>query len=366
MKGAGKVFKVIVFWGGVVGGILLFSFLGLVGFLWITEFIPPESSFAEVRGKGLKTDGKKREFTFLSWNIGYAGLGSHQDFFYDGGKMVFPSQGECLKNFGTIKNRVKEYNNADFIFFQEVDSSASRSHDLDEVAGLASVLPYFACVFSVNYHCRFVPVPLQKPMGKVVSGIVTFSRFRPEGAEVHYFNAGVSWPKRLVYLKRCFTVFRYTLDNGKQLLAINTHNSAFDSSGVLRKREMCLIDSTMMAEYRRGNYVVAGGDWNINPRGFDPSGVISGDKVIRVEPDIDTGLFTACRFVFDPGVPSNRNVNEPYKKGETGTTIIDFFVVSPNIEVEEVTTIPMGFECSDHQPVRMRIKLMGDDIVVNR
>ena len=30
-------------------------------------------------------------FSIMSWNIGYAGLGSKEDFFYDGGQMVRPT-----------------------------------------------------------------------------------------------------------------------------------------------------------------------------------------------------------------------------------------------------------------------------------
>ena len=61
--------------------------------------------------------------------------------------------------------------------------------------------------------------------------------------------------------------------------------------------------------------------------------------------------------VFDSANPTNRDVDIPYKKGVTKTTVIDFFVVSPNVEVKSVVVIPMGFACSDHEPVMMRINL---------
>lgn len=100
---------------------------------------------------------------------------------------------------------------------------------------------------------------------------------------------------------------------------INTHNSVFDEEGELRKKELVKLNDFMMKEYRKGNYVIAGGDWNQNPRGSEMN----------------------------------------YQKGKTKTTIIDFFVVSPNVIVESVKTIKTGFENSDHQPVIMKIKITG-------
>jgi hypothetical protein len=117
------------------------------------------------------------------------------------------------------------------------------------------------------------------------------------------------------------------------------------------------LDSTMKAEYQAGNYVVAGGDWNSNPRGFSTSSVITGDLVTRIDPPVESGFLPGWQFVFDPARPSNRFADIPYRKGVTRTTIIDFFVVSPNIEIKHITTIPAGFACSDHEPVVMGVRL---------
>jgi endonuclease/exonuclease/phosphatase family metal-dependent hydrolase len=50
-------------------------------------------------------------------------------------------------------------------------------------------------------------------------------------------------------------------------------------------------------------------------------------------------------------------VDRPYVKGITGTTIIDFFVVSPNVEILSVKTLGNNFAWSDHQPVLMKVRL---------
>jgi hypothetical protein len=117
----------------------------------------------------------------------------------------------------------------------------------------------------------------------------------------------------------------------------------------------------MNSEYGRGNYVVAGGDWNINPRGLCLPGIKSGDAVTPVKPEIDPGFLPGWQFLFDPSLPTNRNVDIPYARGITKTTIIDFFVVSPNVEPGRVRTIPGGFTFSDHQPVEVVVTLKQAD-----
>jgi hypothetical protein len=62
-------------------------------------------------------------------------------------------------------------------------------------------------------------------------------------------------------------------------------------------------------------------------------------------------------WVYDPLMPTNRKSSEIYTEGETFTTLIDFFLISPNIKVEKVKTIDQHFEFSDHQPVYVELRL---------
>jgi endonuclease/exonuclease/phosphatase family metal-dependent hydrolase len=158
-------------------------------------------------------------------------------------------------------------------------------------------------------------------------------------------------------LKRCILVMRYFLASGKELVIVNLHNSTYDKGGSLRKRELQKLHSFLFSEYARGNFVIAGGDWNTNPRGFRPESVISGDQSKKIDPVLDPEFLPGWGFAFDPSVPSNRDVDMPYQKGKTQTTIIDFYVVSPNVEINTVRTISAGFRCSDHQPVIMKVTL---------
>ena len=352
-----RYFRIILWVFGILAGSSVFFVLCLLGFLTLTEFKPPKHVVPEVSGAGKKIDPTRREFTFFTWNIGYAGMGRETDFFYDGGKMVIPGQGMCLRYYDGIKSLVKANDTVDFFFLQEIDTHAKRSWYIDEFAGLAAVLPGYSRVFATNYECHYVPMPVREPMGRVVSGLAIFSQIKPLQGEVQYYDAYFPWPDRLAFLKRCYVMLRFGLDNAKELVIINTHNSAFDSTGALRKRELAILDSTMKSEYRHGNYVVAGGDWNSNPWGFKSSSITTGDKVTSIEPPIESNFLPGWQFVFDPDKPSNRFADIPYRKGATRTTIIDFFVVSPNVEVNRVSTIPTGFAYSDHEPVVMGIRL---------
>ena len=47
----------------------------------------------------------------------------------------------------------------------------------------------------------------------------------------------------------------------------------------------------------------------------------------------------------------------PYVQGTTLTTLIDYYLLSPNIQPLYVATSDMDFEYSDHQPVVLKVTL---------
>ncbi|NQV02649.1 MAG: hypothetical protein HQ542_08395 [Bacteroidia bacterium] len=333
----------------IVGGFFLFSIL--------TEYQPAPIEPVEVTGAPTSTVDSANIFSLITWNIGYGGLGREMDFFYDGGKRVRPEKSYFEQSCAGINSFLQEHDSVDFILLQEVDRDSKRSHYLDEVEWLTTRLPDFCISFTTNYDCRFVPVPVFLPMGRVISGIVTCSRYLPDEVIRYGFDKHFPWPSRLFYLKRCYMVSRYSLPNGHQLVLVNIHNSAFDSAGVLRTREMEMIKQFMLSEYRAGNYLIAGGDWNANPPGFNPERVKTGDRIkLDNFPELSI-YFPDWEFAYDPLYPTNRDVDNPYKHGSTPVTIIDFFLVSPNIKVLDIHTFSTGFEESDHQPVYLQIAL---------
>ena len=346
--------KVVRLTGWVIS-ILLFMLMLFIAFLQVTEFRPESRIFNLNRDSTCWPDTRK-VIAIFSWNIGYAGMGQEMDFFYDGGERTRQSKSMTLECLSEIKKLIRQFDTVPIMFLQEVDIYSRRSWNLDELTEISKALTGHDKIFSKNYDCRFVPVPVCDPMGEVRSGLVTFSQFKPSSCEIRYYQSEFSWPTRLVMLKRCFILFRFSL-NEKELVVVNLHNSAYDSTGALRGKELSILDSVLRNEYEQGNYVVAGGDWNINPRGFDRKKIKTQDIVVNSEPSFPDTILTGWQFVYDQQNPTERYSDIGYVKGETRTTILDFFVVSPNITVAEIETMDQQFKWSDHNPVILKIKL---------
>jgi endonuclease/exonuclease/phosphatase family metal-dependent hydrolase len=286
----------------------------------------------------------------LTWNIGYAGLDSAMDFFYDGGSKTRTGKTSALQNLAAITSFIAD-NTADFIFLQEVDRASTRSYKIDMLSEITAKKPSYLAFYGINYNVLFVPVPLVSPMGKVESGILTLSRYVPSQSVRHSYPMRQSFPKNLFLLDRCFVMCRYPLDNGKQLVLINTHNSAFDGDGEQRREEMLVLKDFITTEYEKGNYVIAGGDWNQIPPLENAKDYI----------DVSTKYFTPLRIPdnFAPpqwkwisdGNPTNRFVDAPYVKGESKETLLDFFLISPNVETIRTERIDKNYRHSDHNPV---------------
>jgi hypothetical protein len=260
-----------------------------------------------------------------------------------------------------IKNTISKFDSIDFFLIQEVDIEAKRSYYENQLDTFAKIFPEYAYSFAKNYDVKYIPFPIGNPLGKVVSGLVSFSVYKPIEAARYAFFTNFSWPKSLYFLDRCFLLSKYRLNNDKELIIINTHNSAFDASNELKPKELALIKKKAIEEYSKGNYVIIGGDWNQNPPRYD-STLIIGNTGSNIPPSIGEELLPEnWQWVYQPSLPSNRDVSKSYSKGNSKTTIIDFFLLSPNIEVLSNKTIDAGFENADHQPIYLKVKLKRSD-----
>lgn len=234
---------------------------------------------------------------------------------------------------------------------------SKRSYLKNQLDTLSGALPNYNSAFAYNYRTWFVPAPLFNPMGKVRSGLAIFSKFLPSECIRYSFKSRFPWPKNLFMPTRCFILERFHLDNGKDLLLINTHNSTFDD-GSLRRIELEALKSLMLEEFQKGNYVVTGGDWNSNPPGYMINTISNGDVAKEILPRLEGEFLPAgWKWAFDPLMPTNRDVDQSYVKGSTKTTIIDFFALSPNIELLSVKTVNTSFEYTDHNPVLLQFRL---------
>lgn len=297
----------------------------------------------------------------ISWNIGYCSLGKELDFFYDGGKSMRAPKDVYERYLQAVFDRIESFDTIPFVLLQEVDFGAKRSYRTPQDSLFAKALPTYSQVRAINYKVPYVPFPLFNPMGRVLSGMQTLSRLVPVNATRVSFPSSYSFPMGVFFLDRCFIVSRYSLGNGKELVIVNTHNSAFDDAEELRKTEMLFLRSFLLNEYARGNYVIAGGDWNQNPPGYNPLTITSGDRAQRSGTPVPSNYYPeGWQWIYDKSSPSNRDVDSAYQKGKTPVTILDFFLVSPNVQVNYNYTVNLGFEHSDHNPIYMNVTLLPD------
>lgn len=297
-----------------------------------------------------------KDLNLMIWNIGYCGLSDDMDFFYDGGKQVRTSKENVLENFDFVKTQLKNNDSLDFILLQEVDVRSKRSYYINEVDSFKNLLSDFHPFFGKNYDVTFVPSPITNPLGRVKSGLLSFSQYNPKEVTRYSFPGNYSWPVKLFMLDRCFLVKRFPTNNNKELIVINTHNSAYDD-GSLKAQQMEYLKTFLLEEYNKGNYVIVGGDWNQNPPDVDYSDLKENSPTKRfVLNPIDANyLPSEWTWAYDPHTPTNRYLNAPYEKGKTITPIIDFYLMSPNISLQCIKTQNFDFKNTDHQSVISKI-----------
>ncbi|MEA2107400.1 MAG: endonuclease/exonuclease/phosphatase family protein [Bacteroidota bacterium] len=297
-----------------------------------------------------------KNLSVMIWNIGYGGLGDDMDFFYDGGKQVRTTKARTLENFDFIKRFLNHNDTLDFILLQEVDIRSKRSYRINQYDSLKKIFPEYFPYFATNYDVKFVPSPVTNPLGRVKSGLTSFTRYQPKNIIRYSFPGNYSWPVSLFMLDRCFLVKRIPTTDHKELIVVNTHNSAYDD-GSLKKQQMEYLKKFLLTEYRKGNYIIVGGDWNQNPPDIDYSDIKKNSPTKRfvLNPIEKEYLPKSWTWVYDLDTPTNRYLNAPYKKGKTITPIIDFFLMSPNIHPIYVKTHNFDFKNTDHQPVMCKI-----------
>jgi len=62
------------------------------------------------------------------------------------------------------------------------------------------------------------------------------------------------------------------------------------------------------------------------------------------------------KWIFYPSIPTNRNLATPYDPEHSTLTILDYFLLSPNLNFSTVRTVDLSFEHADHQPVLLELQ----------
>ncbi|MBQ3322125.1 MAG: endonuclease [Firmicutes bacterium] len=349
----------------IVKGILLFLAAlvvcvgGLLAYLTATEYKPADVEPLKIMGAADDTYSLGDQLTIMTWNIGYGALGDNADFFMDGGEMVKSAdEDRVMENMEGIMSNIEAVN-PDLLFIQEVDRDSARSYNINEVNMLRDRFRGCESTYGINYKTPFVPYPIP-PLGKIDAGIMTFTNSHAEAVTRVQLPIPFKWPVSAVNLKRCVTETHVPLKGtDKELVLLNLHLEAYDSgAGKIAQTKMLM--ELMKKEYESGDYVIAGGDFNQIFSTEDKDAYpAQPDKWQPGELDV-TQFGDGWQLLTDATVPTCRSLDQPYEGADKDNFqfyVIDGFIVSDNIQVEELKTLDLDFANSDHNPVVLKFTL---------
>lgn len=370
MKKIKKMLKITLM---ILGAIIAIAVI-FVGVLTVTEYRPKDSEPLEIAAKSNGADGTSSAtqissfpsagdtLSVVTWNIGYGSLGANADFFMDGGDSVYTSTAEQVHtNMDAITTKLKDLS-PDIILLQEVDEKSSRSHKIDETEIIKDELAGYCSSYAYNYKTLMVPYPLP-PIGRVTSGIMTLSTYDVSEANRIKLPCPFKYPIRLCNLKRCLLVSRIPVnDSDKELVIVNLHLEAYDS-GEGKAAQTRMLADILQAEADAGNYVIAGGDFNQTFSDVDLSAYPQQDDLWSpglIETD-EFGKDFTC--LTDSSTPTCRSLDKPYDQTASDNSsfqyyVIDGFIVSSNVRVNDVQTLDLGFKNSDHNPIKLEVELV--------
>ncbi|KRN55996.1 endonuclease/exonuclease/phosphatase family protein [Carnobacterium divergens] len=348
--------------GGVLGVILL-EVLIYVGYVYFSYDRLADQLPAEIKQNAVaKEISSNKKYSVTTFNIGYGSYSPEYSFFMDGGKESKAySKESVLTNVNGAAKTIQNVN-PDFALFQEVDVKATRSRGINEIKQLSQRFPTYSRSYATNYDSAYLMYPILDPIGKSKSGIVTMSDVQITESTRYSLPIETNFNK-FFDLDRAFTVSKIPVENGKNLMLYNVHLSAYMKDKKVQKEQIAKLFNHMEVEYKKGNYVICGGDFNHNL--LDTSSKIFKNNQkedytwLQAFPkkDLPKNLSLVKLSDVKTPVPSVRNLDKPYEKDKSFVAVIDGFIISNNVTNYRTNVIDAGFEHSDHNPVKMTFEL---------
>lgn len=334
-------------WIGIAVALLV-VWVVLVAFVNRNRSLPP-MTFVPTPQNGLQA-GVGNELTISTWNLGYAGLGADADFLKDGGQMMrAPSRASAEANLAGILSQIEQLN-VDVMLFQEMAGPSLLNRHVPLVSSVLDALPDRQTWWNQEVDTWGLPWPLRLTVGGMVASRIRITEAQrarlPEEAEPLAGLLNRSYSLQVLHLDA---------EDGPGWSVINLHLSAFDDGGALRIAQIEALLAVAEAEYASGRHVVLGGDWNMILTPTDFPHQTAEEHLFWLHDFPVERIPEGWTLVFDPEHPTVRTNHKPYVAGENYTTIIDGFLVSPNVEVLAVQGIDTGFVPSDHMPVTVRL-----------
>lgn len=317
MKIAKKVLKTI----GVLLGFIVVIVLGYIIYLYASYHRIEDNKSLSVEShtetKQTLTTGK--QYSAITYNIGFGAYTPDFSFFMDGGKSSWAkSKKSVLKTVKNAGNLTKSYD-PEFALIEEVDLNSTRSYHVNEYSILKKCLKNYDTVFAQNYDSAFLFYPFTQPHGSSKAGLALFSRYPIKDSLRRSLPISTSYNK-FFDLDRCYSVSRIPVDNGKYLVIFQLHMSAYGNSDKIRKGQIRML-----------------------PEHFS----FCMDQLPKKE-----NLWN-----------SSRNADMKYILGKTYTVTLDGFIISDNVKCDMYKNINTGYSYSDHDPVYVKFELNKESVL---
>ena len=356
MKKALKVFALVIC-------AIIIIILAYVAYVFIDYYrlddnleLTPQNASATV-----KEAPTGEELSITSWNIGFGAYTDEFSFFMDGGKYSRGFSEEIVSDtMDKITSDLKSFN-SDFYLVQEVDVNADRSYHINEYNIITNPFDKMSVVYAQNYDSPFLFYPILEPHGKSEAGLVTMSNYTISSSLRRSLPIQDGFAKFLD-LDRCYVINRIPTDNGKELVLINFHLSAYTTDPTIADNQMSMLYEDILKEYEKGNYVICGGDFNKDLLGTSSQIFgISGDDYSWAKPfaydKVPDGITVIAPYSESEPFPSCRNADRPWNSETNFQLTVDGFIISDNVKCIKSNVRDLQFQCSDHNPVYMNFVL---------
>ena len=366
-KKTSKALKAIL----ITLAVILLLLISYVAYVWFSYYRLEDNLKLEIENMQSEKVPVDTEIKAATYNIGFGANGPDFSFFLAKGMMEdgTPVKGRNSKAFSkeyVIENtegaigKLKELE-PDIILIQEADLKSTRAYKVNQYEAFKTGFPKLSASYVSDYDSAYLLYPIPDFHGKSQSGLVTLSRYNISEAVRRSYPVSDGFSK-LFDLDRCFAFYRMPTENGKELVLVNSHMSAYDEGGIIRKSQWKMVSDFIVSEFNKGNYVILGGDFNHvlgdYPEHAFPSKQKTPGWVNYIRPeDIPEG-FRIVQAENGYEVPSQRSTDITWEKGVTHTCNIDGYIVSDNIEASSIN-IDTDFAYSDHQPVLMTFRLLN-------
>ena len=360
---------------------LLVIVLLYVGYVFVSYSRIEDDQPIEIEGTSTAAAVKlDTEYTAMTYNIGFGAYTPDFTFFMDGGTQSWANSKESVIDCTNGDIDILKEHNVNFAMIQEVDFDSTRSYHVDQAQMIRDAMDGCSSAKAVNYHSAFLCYPFTQPHGASNSSLLTLSSAQITSSTRRSLPISESFSK-LLDLDRCYSISRVNVKDGKELVIINVHLSAYGTNGDLQSQQLSKLFADMQAEYENGNYVICGGDFNHDFLGNSKD--IFNDEYEEQSwaaafPDelIPEHFSKVTDYASGAITPSCRNCDVPYTANHSDkpydpetdgpydkacfTVTLDGFIVSDNVEPTFVDVINNEFRYSDHNPVEMRFKLKAD------